>query len=227
MAMLIDKCYKVLQELANKDAVSGYLSPAEFNKWAEFAQRDLITEVFIREYEGTKNSIDVLSEVRATIPISISGGQITKPTDFMHYCSSTAYNIFDGKGRPTVVNQVRDDEWGERMASEINKPTKFFPIMREKDGVFEIAPTTINQVVLSYIKVPLIPWWNYTLSGSTPVFAETGGTTTNPNTATTVSTDFAVGEAAFAPLVFKMAKYFGIEVKDADLYQGATSEQRD
>ena len=44
--MLIDKVYKAVQQLVNKNQVSGVLTPAEFNRYAEFAQTELIDETY-------------------------------------------------------------------------------------------------------------------------------------------------------------------------------------
>jgi len=97
--------------------------------------------------------------------------------------------------------------------------------MRNMDGFFDVYPTDINNITLTYIKEPLQPWWNYTLSGSTPVFAETGGTTTNPNAGVTAgdSTDFEVQD--FEDLVWRICKYMGIEIRERDLYNLSNQEQ--
>jgi hypothetical protein len=42
--MLIDKVYKAIQLIAAKDHSSGYVTPLEFNRSAELAQLDIITE---------------------------------------------------------------------------------------------------------------------------------------------------------------------------------------
>jgi hypothetical protein len=117
-------------------------------------------------------------------------------------------------------------EWSERLMSEINKPTKNFPIIRSIAGNFEVRPTNINQVVLNYIRIPEQPWWNYTIVSGQPVFAATGGVTTNPNAGVTAgnSTNFVLGEDNFGDLVFRICRYFGIEVREQELYQFVNNE---
>ena len=44
--MLLNKVYKAVQQLANKNQVSGILTPAEFNRYAEFAQIELLDESY-------------------------------------------------------------------------------------------------------------------------------------------------------------------------------------
>jgi hypothetical protein len=226
--MLIDKVYSAVSQIANKNQLGGYISPAEFNKYAEFAQIDAINETVDGKLSGALLDIDELSDVIKTTQIAVASGFATQPSDYFRYRASMGYSVYKGKGRSVVLNLVEENEWAERLASEINIPTTTFPIMRGVGTSFEVAPATLNQIVLTYVKVPLMPWWNYTLSGSTPVFAATSGTTTNPNSGVTAgdSTDLTLSDAFFPTLVFKICRYFGIEIKDADLYQGAITEQK-
>jgi hypothetical protein len=227
--MLIDKVYKAVQQLVNKNQVSGVLTPAEFNRYAEFAQTELIDETY---YNGNKQGYEFnyeisenFSALKVVSSIVLSNGQATKPTDYNYFSSAYANYIFQGEGRVTPVEFVRDSEWAERLGSEVNRPSRQFPIMRNMDGFFDVYPTDINNITLTYIKEPLQPWWNYTLSGSTPVFAETGGTTTNPNAGVTAgdSTDFEVQD--FEDLVWRICKYMGIEIREGDLYNLSNQEQ--
>lgn len=227
--MLIDKVYKAVLLLSNKDQTGGNISPAEFNKYAEFAQRDWIEDNYNRVdgmgYESNFDVSDLISDVKKVASISLTNNRATKPSDYLHYSSCFTNYIYNGTGRVVPIEVVRDSEWAERLSSEVNKPTRLFPIMRQMSTYFEVNPAGINQIQLTYIKEPLQPWWNYTLSGSTPVFAESSGTTTNPNSGVTAgdSTDFEVKD--FNDLVFRICKYFGIEVRDAELYQLTNAEQ--
>lgn len=229
--MLIDKVYSAVTLLANKDQVSGYLDPADFNKYAELAQRDYIEENYnptVRQgYEGTFENTDDMSDLKTVSSITINAGRATVPTDYLHFSGAYGTYIFNNAGVTTPIEVVRADEWGERLASQVNKPSKRFPIMKNMGSYFEVYPQDINNIILTYLKLPLEPWWNYTLSGSTPVFASASGTAANPNSgvASGASTDFTLGEGAFNDLVFKIASYFGIEVREPDLYQGVQNEK--
>ena len=228
--MFIDKVYKAVQLFANKSQVGGYISPLEFNRYAEFAQLDWINENYNPStklgYENNYQSSDDFSELKTSVPITVSSGLITKPTNYLHYSSAFAYTMFGDEARPTPVQLIRDVEWSERLMSEINKPTKNFPIIRSIAGNFEVRPTNINQVVLNYIRIPEQPWWNYTIVSGQPVFAATGGVTTNPNAGVTAgnSTNFVLGEDNFGDLVFRICRYFGIEVREQELYQYVNEE---
>lgn len=229
--MLVDKVYSAVSLLVNKDQVSGYLPPSEFNKYAEFAQREYIDIHYApangRGYESTYKMTDELSDVKANTSIVLSSGQATIPSDYLHFSHAQSNFIFKSEGKVTPVELVRDDEWAERLASEVNKPSKRFPIMRKMGTYFDVYPQDINNINLTYIKVPLEPWWNYTLSGSTPVFAATSGTTTNPNSGVTAgdSSDFQIDD--FKWLTWRICMHFGVEVREPDMYQISKAEGLD
>jgi hypothetical protein len=229
--MLIDKVYSAVSLLVNKDQVSGYLPPDEFNKYAELAQREHIEDNYNPPnklgYEATFENSDDLSDLKTATSVLVSSGRATIPSDYLHYSSCYANTVFNGKGYTTPIELVRDDEWPERLASQINTPDQFFPIMKQMSTYFEVYPSdSTSNINLTYLKLPLEPWWNYTLSGSTPVFAETGGSTTNPNAGVTAgdSTDFTVGDGAFNSLVWRICSYFGVETQQLETYQISKGE---
>ena len=226
--MIIDKVYEMVRQLSNKEELSGYISPSEFNRYAELAQLDWLQENYNPAtkmgYENNYQSTASFAGFKKVSSITVTNGIVTKPDDYLYYDSAYCYGEYGDKGRMIPIELLRNVEWAESMMSEINKPTKHFPKMRSLDGEFEVAPSSLSQVVLNYIKVPLQPWWNYTVSGTTLTFVETGGSTTNPNTGSGTSTDFTLDESEIPWLVNKICGYFGIEVQDQLLYQAVKNE---
>lgn len=223
--MLIDKVYKAVQLIAAKDHSSGYISPLSFNRAAELAQLDIITEKYnslqVPAFGSNYNMEEMFSILKVSTPLPVSGGLAAKPSDFLLYSASHAYVIFNGEGRVTQIDMVNDSEWLDRLMSEIDKPNLFYPIGRMIGSNIEVKPDDINQITLTYLKVPLEPWWNYTASGKVLTFVESGGSTTNPNSGVTAgdSTDFTLTESEFSMIVWKICKYVGIEIRETDLYQ--------
>jgi hypothetical protein len=168
-----------------------------------------------------------MSKVKKQTSISLVSGTATRPTDYLHFSHAQANYIFNGVGAVVPIELVRDDEWAERLASEVNRPSRRFPIMRSMDTYFEVFPTSLSNISLTYIKDPLEPWWNYTLVGSTPTFAATGGVTTNPNSGVTAgdSTDFEIDD--FKWLVWRICLYFGVETENPNTYQASKQEGQD
>jgi hypothetical protein len=221
--MLINKVYNAVNQLVNKDQAGGFIPPAEFNVYADLAQYDYIHENYNPlskyGYEATSKNSDEFSNLKKTATIPVSNGSATKPSDYLHFSSAYVYGVFNDAGSVRVAEMIRDDEWPQRVSSEVDKPSLTFPVIRSIDGAFQVVPSTAPQLMLNYIKKPLSPWWNYTSSSYVPVFAETSGVTQNPNDASFDSTDFDIPESAFSYLVFKISRYFGISVREADVYQ--------
>tara|TARA_R110000803_G_scaffold44486_4_gene94150 strand:+ start:3942 stop:4637 length:696 start_codon:yes stop_codon:yes gene_type:complete len=231
--MLIDKVYSAVSQLANKDQVSGNLTPVEFNRYIELAQRDYIEENYNPKnklgYESDFKNTDDLSDLKTPTSLTVLSGRATVPTDYLHFSSAYGTYVFGNRGRVTPIELVREGEWAERLASEVNAPSSTFPIMKSMGSYFEVYPQGTPNINLTYLKMPLQPWWNYTLSGSTPVFSSAAGTVTNPNSgvASGASTDITLGESAYNSLVQKILKYIGIEIREQDLYAMAQQEQND
>jgi len=243
--MLINKVYEMVQELANKDEASGYISPSDINKYSETAQYEIISSWYnnprayqyqMREprrgYDATQSISDTLKMLKEQTIISPdANGKVTKPTDYMHFSSAMVnYNdIRDGFNVPmtTQVEVLRDNELADRLSSEIERPTDKYPVLVQYGDNWQFYPKDLGQVHLTYIRNPLTPWWNYTETGGRPVFAETGGITTNPNSGVTSgnSTDFELPEFMIYELTYKICEYLGISYRDGDLYQTSVNQK--
>jgi len=242
--MLINKVYELVQELANKDEASGYITPSDYNTYAETAQYEIIASWYnnpnayrydLREprkgYEVSQTISDALKPLKVKTLLSPnSNGELTQPSDYMHF-SSALVNFNDNRDGievPTVsqVEVIRDNELAERLGSEIERPTDKYPIVVQYADFWQVYPKDIEQIDLTYIREPLTPWWNYTLSSGRPVFAETGGVTTNPNAGVTAgdSTDYILPERMIFELAYKICEYMGISVRDGDLYQTSVNQ---
>lgn len=228
--MLVDKVYKAVQLIAAKDFTGGYISPADYNKAAELAQMDIVTEkygsvqtfAYGQSYAGDKT----FDPLKTDTNLILSSGLVAIPSDYLYFSTAHGYIISNGSGKSVPIDYVNDLEWVERNGSYIDSPDIFNPIMRQVGSNFEVAPQDITQMRMTYIKVPLIPWWNYTSSSNVLTFVTSGGETTNPNSGVTAgdSTDFTLSDTEFFVLTAKILKYLGIEIRDGELYQLVDNE---
>lgn len=223
--MLIDKVYKAVELLAAKDFTGGYIPPSEFNKFAELAQIDILSEKYnstqVPAYGQGYSGDELFGDLKTKAVISLSSGLASKPSDYLFFSQAHGYAVIGGNARVVPIDYVQDTEWVERNGSFIDQPDLYNPIMRQLGSNFEVAPEDISQITLTYIKLPLEPFWNYTASGNVLTFVETGGSQTNPNSGVAAgdSTDFTLSESEFSELVFKICKYLGTEIRDNELYQ--------
>lgn len=228
--MIIDLAYKLLQQFTNKDEVSGYISPQEFNDACDFVQLEWIQENYNprtkQGYEATNQLEDVFSQFKKSTPFIVSNGKFTKPSDYLHFSSASVLSNYGNTTKSFIAELVRDSEWTERLSSEINTPSGMFPIITNRQDEFWVAPNKTPLVNLTYIRRPLKPWWNYTVVDGEPEYAETGGVTTNPNNASNDSTDFELDDSELPYIVLKLCKYFAIEVKETEVFQMIENEAK-
>lgn len=229
MAISINDVKQLVEDLAKKDQKTDYIKAAVFNRYAKAAQLDIINQQR-NTFEMGSISSDATSELkkRTTVNVDPTTGQLSQPSDYL-YVSALYKNVFNTNSRgdvfPTTnpVELVTDNELGNRLSSRVSPPTTQRPISVEYDGYFQIYPKEVGLMELVYIKEPLDPWWNYTVSSNVQVYAATGGSTTNPNSGVTAgdSTDFELPLQLRNELVYKICEYLGISVRQADLTQGA------
>jgi hypothetical protein len=81
------------------------------------------------------------------------------------------------------------------------------------DTYFEVLPSGVVQVKLTYLKVPPVPVWAFTIVSGEPVFDSAN------------SVDFTLSETSLSDIVFKLCSYFGIEIKDGEIYQAIQNEK--
>lgn len=220
--MLIDKVFDVLKQFSGKDYASGHFSPEEFSRYAEIAQSELLNE----KYNGLGiDSYDEghplwISEFRSTVNISSSSTTSTysvfnKPNDYRFFSSARSVDTSSGDVYLVDIDFIRDFEVGERLSSEIDKPTKTYPVIIEYGSFFGVAPKSVKNITLTYIKNPAVPVYAYTVSGGRPVFDEAN------------SVDFTFGESMYPEIAFRMAKYLGIQIREPELVQYSQLKEQD
>lgn len=226
MAVNVNDVKQLVEQLANKDQKTGYVTAARFNRYAKAAQLDIITNQR-RMFEAGTISSDNLSDLktRTSLNVDPTDGTLTTPTDYLYFSAMYVNAFYKNKqGKEfdllNAVEVVPDDQWAQRLSSQIAPPSKQYPIAVEYDGFFTFFPKDAGTVDLVYLKEPLDPWWNYTVSSNVQVYAATGGSTTNPNDGGTGSTQFELPEQFRNDLAYKICEYLGITVQDANLFQG-------
>ena len=228
MAVSINDVKLGVELLAAKDQKTTYLNASKFNRYAPLAQ-DIVYRNKRRQFESSSVSSDELSELKQLSAINVPiTGQMPKPSDYSYWSSVYKTGFFtDRRGNqvPLVngVDLVTDSELGERLSSQFSPPTVQHPIVVEYDTYFQFYPENVGSVKLAYLRTPLVPFWNYTVSSNQQVYAATGGVGTNPNSGVTAgnSTDFELAEELKSDLIFTICGLLGITVRQADLFQSA------
>ena len=230
MAVSVDTVYQRVLALANKEQ-RGYITPQEFNLFANQAQMDIFEQYFydlnqFRRLPGNDtiyaDPVDMLGEKISLFEVAVGsntveswgmdGASIVIP-DEVYRLSQVRVGGFPVEILPTKeFNMVRE--------SPLTAPTERRPIARRdfrglliRDNTGNVNPSTHN-INASYIRKPLTVNWvsNPTLINGVAMYDSS------------LSTNFELHASEEVDLVIKILQLAGIAMKDPSLYQIGTAE---
>ena len=227
----IDDVYQKVLAIANKEQ-RGYITPQEFNLFANQAQMDIFEQYFydINQFgrvSGNETEYsDMISLLEEKIAIfdqfkvamsAASGNQLTLPTDV--YRLGTVF--YGGAGYDVEIEKVskKDLEYMSRTA--LYAPVETRPVYVKKSEtllkLFPASPgtsyTTAN-VTCNYIKKPATVKWTYTVIVGKALYNASAGDLQ----------DFQLHASEENNLIIKILALVGISIKDTSVYQIATQE---
>ena len=222
MAISINTVYQRVLAILNKEQ-RGYLTPAEYNLFANQAQLDIFEQYFYDLNQFSRlpgnsteysDMVDILEE---KISIFETFGSTTyannywpEPTD-LYRLGSVVYN-------GSEVEHVNKNEYLYITSSPLSKPTNDFPIYtRDTSGIKVYGASEITtDVTFQYVKKPAKAIWNYTEVNGEALYDANG------------AVDFELHEAEETDLVIKILQLAGVLIKDPSVYQiGSTEEAKD
>ena len=214
----IDTVYQRVLAIANKEQ-RGYITPQEFNLFANQAQMEIFEQYFydINQFgkipgNNTEYSdmIDLLEEKinifkrTKEIPSLTTGDTIDYPDNV--YRIGNLYK--DGYG---IITKVNLEQLILMNNSLILKPNVERPVYIDKNKTLTLYygdTGTLGPITLTFIKKPDTVNWNYNVVGEQALY-DNGLN----------SKDFQLHESEESSLVMKILSYAGITLKDATLYQ--------
>ena len=222
MAVSVDTVYQRVLAILNKEQ-RGYLTPAEYNLFANQAQLDIFEQYFYDLNQFSRlpgnsteysDMVDILEE---KISIFETFGTTTyannywpEPAD-LYRLGSVVYN-------GSEVEHVNKNEYLYITSSPLSKPTNDFPIYtRDTSGIKVYGASEITtDVTFQYVKKPAKVIWNYTEVNGEALYNANG------------AEDFELHEAEETDLVIKILQLAGVLIKDPSVYQiGSTEEAKD
>ena len=230
MAVNVDKIYQRVLAIANKEQ-RGYITPQEFNLFANQAQMDIFEQYFydINQFSRVPGNeteysdmVTLLEEKIAKFEkfkvamSAVSGNQLTLPTD-VYRLGTVFYAV--GGAYDVEVEKVgkKDLEYMSRTA--LYAPVETRPVYTRKSDtllkLFPASPSTsysVSNVTCNYVAKPADVSWAYTEVNGTAIF----------NSASAV--DFELHASEEKNLVIKILALAGISIDDSGLYQIASQE---
>ena len=231
MAINIDTVYQRVLAIANKEQ-RGYITPQEFNLFANQAQMDIFEQYFydINQFDRRNandteysNMISLLEEKispfeKYRVSMSaVSGNQLTLPTDVyslgtVFYAPTGLYDV--------EVQQINKKELVYMERSPLAQPSGDYPVYTRKTNttikVFPSSPPTaysVSNVTCNYVAKPADIVWGYETVGGSALY--NSGATTHPE----------LHESEETLLVLKILALAGVSIEDPQLYQIATQEE--
>ena len=216
--MTVDDTYKLMQDIVNKYQ-SGYLSPAEFNRYINQAQRSYLAYL-LGEYQQYQNgraiarveigmnqkvmqSLSPFIGEPTTLTIDVNGNA-TYPDNF-----EAVNAMFYGSS----YKRVRYVMW-DKLYSYFNSsidPIATNPIYLVKDTGFKFFPILLGTAYLSYVSTPTDIVWGYTEDiNEQPVY--------DPTT----SVDPAWLDIDMLDIIARALQMFGISIQANDVVQYST-----
>lgn len=225
MAISIDTVYQRVQAILNKEN-RGYISPQEFNLFANQAQLEIFEQYFFdlnqysrlpkndTEYSNLVDTINErISKFKKSATLTYTTSYFTLPTD-LHKLGTVIYNS------TTPVEQIDQKNLLEYSLSPLTSPSTTNPVYMQNiqttSSVWSITvfPSTITSLITAtYVRKPNeIEWSSQVVSGNALYNASTS---TNPE----------LHDSEESNLVIKILLYAGISVKAADIAQVADAKE--
>ena len=218
----IDTVYQRVLALANKEQ-RGYITPQEFNLFANQAQMDIFEQYFYDRAQfgrvpGNKtmyaDPIDILEEkieiFHKSEPATNTNGVFTLPKDLYRLARVNNTN------NNATIEKLTHQKFTIAINSPLTAPTLSRPIYYVKGTQVIVSPSTIEDIVIDYIRVPNKVEWNGFVTNTSQLYN------------LDESKNFELHVSEEPNLVLNILKLAGIAMKDASLYQlGAAEEAKD
>ena len=223
MAVNVNTVYQRVLAILNKEQ-RGYITPQEFNYFANQAQLDIFEQYFydLNQFlrlpgndTGHADVTNILEEKislfkanKGSSDLSVSSNKITLTTNDLYRL--TAIYLSDVECDRVTKREARDI-----LLSPLSVPTADRPIFYEEDGGFYIYNGSsllgaVTNVDIDYIKKPADASWAYNTVSGAAVYNSTN------------SVNFELHESEETELVIKILQLAGLAIKDPSVYQAGT-----
>ena len=231
MPINVDSVYQTVQALANKEQ-RGYLTPQEFNLFANQAQQDIYEQYYydlnaFRTARSMKRDIGdsvthIMHKLQHIAGVTISNTELVSGgTDIPSGNDMRTGRLFytDANGnRRTIMPVTSPDEIYDMQGSKWHKEG-FDEIVYFEDGINRIQVWTGSGQITTGVTcevisgAPNLVAWGYTIVNEKPLY--NGGNSMN----------FDLHYSEQPDIVIKILKLAGVSIEDPQLYQAGQAEE--
>ena len=222
----IDTVYQTVLALANKEQ-RGYITPQEFNLFAEQSQLEIIEQYFydMNQFDRIpgnsleySNMVDLINQKLAGLKVldfsvNVSG------TPSTYVVPDAVYKLGSVYTNNTLAQQVSRAESRALQASPLTTPTMNTPVYNLSAGnnddtkIILLYPVSTSAISIDYIKLPAPPRWGFTIVGERAMW--------NP----TRTQHFELHTSEVSELVYRILMLAGITINKQEISSAATALQ--
>mgnify|MGYP006883063179 CR=1 FL=1 len=225
---MIDAVRNTVLAILNKNNY-GYLSPSDFNLYAQQAQLEIFEDYFYQyntqlNLENARRSgtdyADISKGILEVIDLFSKTATLAQVTDNTYLMPSDYYLINKVMYNGLEVERVNQSKITMLLNSMITAPSKEFPAYTTEGSTMTVYPVTITgatDISSQYVRYPLTPKWTYNtaLVAQGPVF----------NASAVDYQDFELPLDNLNDLVNKICQYAGVEIREAAVVQFAQGQE--
>ena len=220
MAVSINSVHQKVLSLANKEQ-RGYITPQEFNLFADLAQREIFEQYFydknqfMRVNGNDGEYSDIIHNLNEKIAIfesvsstsATTGNEVDIDADDL-WRVGTVYDSVE----QVELQEVQQDEIIKMNRSALLKPTNKRPVyVRVGEKTIACFPSALSvNLECTYVRTPKKPRWGYVVINSRAMHDADSSVTTN----------FELHSSEENELVYKILKLAGLSMKRDDLAKG-------
>ena len=223
----VDRIYQRVLTLANKEQ-RGYITPQEFNIFANQAQMDIFEQYFydlnqFRRLAGNDtvhaDMVDILEEKISVFEETGQAGIIpNNPVIVLNTFNPRFYRLTSIRDGNIFLESVSKKDFFMFQNSPLAAPTPSRPIYMMDDVQNVVIPAGLNpltnQLNIDYILQPRVVNWPYVVVGGKALF----------NANADDRQDFDLHPSEETELVLKILSLAGFTLKDINLYNAAAGE---
>ena len=235
MAVSIDTVYQRVLALANKEQ-RGYITPQEFNLFANQAQMEIFEQYFYDEGRLSRtpgnntefsDTLSLLQEKISIFEKERSGAWITANMPTVNgyvFVPAEVYRLGTVRVGSSQAEMVTSKEFDAMRFTPLTAPTLTRPICALVGEGLSIAigagstfaTSTTHNISVSYIRQPAKAQWGYVVVNGQALYNEAADRTTN----------FELHAAEETELVYKVLKLAGVAMRRDDIARvGQIQEQ--
>ena len=220
MSVSVDTVYQRVLSILNKEQ-RGYVTPQEFNLFANQAQMDLFEQYFYdinqfgRMHGNDTEFSDMLNILNEKINLFEVTAAMTHAGNGLWTVPNNLYRIGTIIYNNIEVERINKNEFLYINAAPLTKPTDARPVfVADSTGykVYGAAPLT-SGVTCNYIKRPATVQWAGTLVDGSSLQSSAN------------SVDFELHASEETELVMKILELAGISTRELQVYQIAAQEE--